>query len=409
VDQLKVAHITTIDGSLRYLLLNQLRSIQQAGYEVVGISSAGADVSAIKTAGIRHIPVSITRNLTPLADLISLGRLYQIMRRERFTIVHTHNPKPGLLGQLAARMAGVPIVVNTLHGFYFHDHMRPAGRRFYIAMEKIAARCTDIILSQNIEDIQTAIKEGICPPEKIKHLGNGIDLTEFNPGRFSDTDITRAKQELGIAVDAPVVGFVGRLAAKRKGFLDFLAAGREVLKQCPQVRFLIIGEADPGKPDAVDASVAADYGLGAACVFAGHRPNRELPQLYRLMNVLVLPSLFEGMPRVVMEAAAMQVPAVVTDVKGNREAVEHDRNGLLVPLGNVPVLAEAIVEMLNNRQKAQRMGEEGRRFALERFDEQLVFEKVKAEYARLLKANRLQVAAYSPHLEVEYLFDKRSF
>src|SRR4051794_10698274 len=137
IARVKAAHITTVDMSLHYLLLNQLHSIQQSGYEVIAISAPGPEAPIIEQAGIRHIAVPMTRNFTPLADLGSLLRLYGVMRRERFTIVHTHTPKAGLLGQLAARMAGVPIVINTLHGFYFHDHMAPAARRFYIQMERI--------------------------------------------------------------------------------------------------------------------------------------------------------------------------------------------------------------------------------------------------------------------------------
>ena len=393
MNQAKIAHITTVDASLRYLLLDQLCSIQQAGYEVVAISSPGSNVSTIEAAGIRHVPVSMTRAISPWADLVSLVRLYRLMRRERFTIVHTHTPKPGLLGQLAARMARVPIVVNTLHGFYFHEHMAPRSRQFYIFMEKIAALCSDRILSQNREDIQTAIEEGICSPEKIMHLGNGIDVTEFSPQRFTESDVVSAKRELGIPTDAPVVGFVGRLAARRKGFLDFLAAGREISKQFPTVRFLIIGTPDSGKPDAVEPSAAADYGIEDSCLFLGHRPNSELPKLYLLMNVLVLPSLFEGVPRVVMEASAMKIPAVATNVKGNREAVEHGCNGRLVPLGDVQALAGAVAELLSDEQMAQNMGEEGRRIALERFDQRLVFEKVKAEYARLLQQKGIAISA----------------
>jgi glycosyltransferase involved in cell wall biosynthesis len=318
------------------------------------------------------------------------------MRRERFTIVHTHNPKPGLLGQLAARVAGAPIVVNTLHGFYFHDHMHPAWRHLYIAFEGIAARCSDVILSQNREDIETAIREGICPPDKIKHLGNGIDLTQFDPDRFSGAEVARRKKELNLPPSAPVVGFVGRLAAKRKGLLDFLAAGQRVAEHHSDVCFLIVGDSDLGKPDAVDPSAAYDYGIAKQSIFLGHRPNEELPLLYRLMDILVLPSLFEGVPRAVMEASAMKVPAVVTNVRGNREAVEAGRNGLLVPLGDVPVLAKAICELLSDQAKAQQMGEEGRRIALERFDERLVFEKVKAEYARLLREKGLPVPQPRP-------------
>src|SRR5205823_14529715 len=150
--------------------------------------------------------------------------------------------------------------------------------------------------------------------KKIKYLGNGIDLSRFDPALYSEEDVLRRKEQLGIPAASPVIGFVGRLAARRKGFLDFLAAGKRVSESLPDVRLLIIGEADPGKPDAVEPSVAADYGIAGRCLFLGQQPNHELPLLYKTMDVLVLPSLFEGMPQVVMEAAAMGRPAVVTDV-----------------------------------------------------------------------------------------------
>ena len=391
----KVAYLTTVDMSLLYLLMDQMQSIQEAGYQVVAVSAPGPDVPSIEAGGIRHLAVPMSRNFTPLADLRSLWRLYRLMRRERPTIVHTHTPKAGLLGQLAARMAGVPVVVNTVLGFYFHENMGARARRFYITTEKIAARCSDVLLSQNTEDIATAIREGICPPEKIKHLGNGIDLQEYSPARFSTEDVAQRRRDLGIAPDAPVVGFVGRLAARRKGFLDFLAAGKTIAAALPNVRFLIVGEADHGKPDAVEPEVASDYGLADRCVFVGQRPNHELPLLLKSMDVLVLPSLFEGMPQVVMEAAAMAVASVVTDVRGNREAVVHGRSGLLVPLGDVPAIASAILDVLTDHKLAQRLGSGGRQLAEERFDEQKVIEFVKSEYARLLMKKGLPVPVAS--------------
>lgn len=397
MNQLRVAHITTIDMALRYLLLNQLRTIQQAGYEVVGISSPGPEVPAIEAAGIRHIQVSMTRNpFTPLQDLKALWQLYRVFRREHFTIVHTHNPKPGFLGQIAAKMAGVPIIVNTLHGFYFHDQMHPALRRFYITLEKIAARCSDVILSQNCEDIETAIREGICPPEKIKHLGNGIDVERFNSANLSPQEIARKQLEVGLPNGARVVGFVGRLV-REKGLLELFAAARIVRKRVPGVRFLFVGPVDTHKPDVLTPDTAQEYGIADICHFLGMR--QDMPELYALMDVFVLPSHREGFPRAPMEASAMKVPCVVTDVRGCREAVEHGRNGLLVPLGDVQALADAIVELLTDREKARRMGEEGRRMALERFDERLVFEKVKAEYARLLREKGLPVPEPCPVME----------
>lgn len=382
---MKVAHVANDDVALRYLLHHQLRSLCHAGYEVVAISAPGTDIQSLREIGIRHIAVSFTRSMhTPHRDLQALIQLVRIFRQESFTIVHTHNPKPGILGQIAAKMAGVPIIVNTLHGFYLHDRMSAPTRRFYIFLEKLAARCSDLILSQNREDMDIAIHEGICPPNKIKHLGNGIDLSQFNPELFSTGEVMRKRAEIGIPQQAKVIGFVGRLAARRKGFVDFLRAGQKVVARVPDAYLLVVGEPDWGKPDAVHPSIAQGYGLAGRCIYLGKRPNSELPLLYALMDVLVLPSLFEGIPRVVMEASAMKVPVVATDVKGNREAVQHGYNGLLVPLGDVDQLSQAIISVITDEGKAKRMGEEGRRIALERFDEQIVFSKIREEYERLL-------------------------
>lgn len=378
---IKVAHVTTVDLSLRYLLLNQLRYLQEQGYEVVGVSSAGQDAAYVEGAGIRHCAVPMTRNFTPLADLVSLWRLYRLMRRERFTIVHTHNPKPGLLGQLAARMAGVPIVVNTLHGFYFHDKTPAHWRRFYIALEKIAARCSDVILSQNSEDIETAVREGICARDKIKYLGNGIDLTRFARGKIDAGELERKRAELGIGGDERVVGFVGRLVAE-KGVPELLGAARIVLERAKNMRFLFVGPPDMKKEDALTPEIAHDYGIAESCIFTGSRD--DMPEMYALMDVFVLPSHREGFPRAPMEASAMGVPAVVTDIRGCREAVVQDVNGALVSLGNVEELAEAILELVTNREKAKRLGENGVRMARERFDERRIFETVSEEYARLI-------------------------
>lgn len=388
VTRIRVGHVTTIDMSLRYLLLNQLRSLQAAGYEVAGISSPGTDIAALEAASIRHVAIPFTRRFTPLADLLSLRRLYRVLRRDTFTIVHAHNPKPALLAQLAARMAGVPIVVRTLHGFYFHQHMHPAWRRFYILMEKVAACCSDVILSQNKEDIRTAINLGICPPHKIKHLGNGIDTRRFSRARLNETILSQTRRELRLRPGGPVVGFVGRLVAE-KGIPELLQAARAVLERIPDAHFLIVGPIDREKPDALTPAVVRDYGVAHACTFSGMR--HDMPELYALMDVFVLPSHREGFPRSPMEASAMQVPSVVTDIRGCRETVEHGRNGLLVPLGDVPALAEAIITLLTDKTKRRRMGCAGRRIAEERFDERLVFQKVKAEYARLLREKEFPV------------------
>ena len=377
----RVAHVTTVDLSLRYLLLNQLRRIRDEGYEVYGISADGPDVAALEASGIPHFAVPMTRRFTPVADLRALWSLIRLMRRERFDVVHTHTPKAGLLGQLAARMSGVPVVVNTLHGFYFHDRMKPAPRRFYVWMERIAARCSDTILSQNREDMATAVAERIAPAGLVQWLGNGIDIERFDRRRLSNEALDALRSDIGLDPAAPVVGFVGRLV-EEKGILELLEAVRKVSNEIPDVQLLIVGPFDEEKPDALRADVAERYGVQKRCHFLGMR--HDMPELYALMDVLVLPSHREGFPRAPMEASAMGVPAVVTDIRGCREAVEHGVNGLLFPVGDSDALASALVELLRDDARRAEMGAAGRRMAEERFDEQKVFDRVLSEYERLL-------------------------
>ena len=380
-DRPRVAHVTTVDLSLRYLLLNQLERIRSEGYDVVGVSAAGPDVVEVEARGIPHFAVPMTRRFTPLADLRALVALIRLMRRERFDVVHTHTPKAGLLGQLAARMSGVPVVVNTLHGFYFHEGTKPVPRRFYIWMERIAAKCSDTILSQNKEDMTTAVAEGIAGPELLKWLGNGIDVSRFDRRRFSDATLGALRRDVGLDEGSPVVGFVGRLV-EEKGILDLLRAAKTVADAVPNVQFLIIGPYDEEKPDALRPEVAERYGVEDRCRFLGMR--HDMPELYALMDLLVLPSYREGFPRAPMEASAMGVPAVVTDIRGCREAVEHGQNGLLFPAGDSDALAAAVIDLLGDEDRRVRMGATGRAMAEDRFDEQKVFDRVLREYERLL-------------------------
>jgi glycosyltransferase involved in cell wall biosynthesis len=386
---LRVAHITTVDQSLRYLLLNQMRSIAQAGYEVTGISAPGSDVPVIESMGIRHIAVPLTRRLTPFADLRALVHLYRIFRREQFTIVHTHTPKPGLLGQLAARMAGVPVVVNTVHGFYFHEHMPRLWREFYITMERIAARCSDLVLSQSREDLDTAIRLGICPRERIQLLGNGIDIQRFDRNRVDPATLAHLRSTLGLPSGVPVIGFVGRLVVE-KGILELARAVQQVQSRFGPVTLLIVGGVDREKAGALNHEDIQAAAGTATCIFAGVR--QDMPDMYALMDVFALPSYREGFPRAPMEASAMGAPCVVTNVRGCREAVEHERNGLIVPLRDVDALAEALIRLLRDHDRRRAMGDAGRRMAREQFDERLVFQRVLAAYHRLLNEKGVQVS-----------------
>jgi glycosyltransferase involved in cell wall biosynthesis len=372
----RVAHVCTIDLSLRYLLGNQMKHLQGLGYDVIGISSPGPHVEWLESNGIRHVAVPMKRAFTPVDDLRAVVDLARVMQRERLTIVHTHNAKPGLLGQLAARLAGIPVVVNTIHGFYFQDNTPLLTRRFYVLMEQIASSCSSAILSQSFEDLETAVAEHICARDEIEHLGNGIDLTRFDP---SASDM---RASLGIAQDDVVVGFVGRLV-EEKGIRELWTAMKQLRATYPRIKLLIVGETDNHKGDAIKREDAQAYGVDDICIFTGWRD--DLPGLYKSMDVFVLPSWREGFPRTPMEAAAMKRPVVVTDIRGCRDTVIDGVSGRLVPVRDAAALARALDDVLRSPERARSWGEAGRKLAEERFDERRVFEKVADTYARLLR------------------------
>lgn len=375
---IRVVHVTTSDMGLRLLLLNQLKTIREAGYDVVTVSGSGPDVPMVEALGIPHYPVAFTRRpFAPLQDLRAFWDLWRLFRRLRPTIVHTHNPKPTLYGQLAARLAGVPIVVNTLHGYYFHEDTPRWLRSVFILTERLAARAADVVLSQNREDIRTAIGERICPADKIKHLGNGIDVERFCKGSLAPENRLSMRRELGIPADALVIGFVGRLV-REKGILELFEAATALLPEVPNLRLLLVGPIDHEKPDAIKPELAEHYGLQEICAFAGMR--KDMPELYSAMDVCALPSHREGLPRVPMEACAMELPCVLTDIRGCREVVDPGVNGLLVPVRDSAALSRALSSLLADGELRQTMGRNGRALALDRFDERRVFSMVLEEY-----------------------------
>jgi glycosyltransferase involved in cell wall biosynthesis len=387
MENAKIVHLTNFDVGLRTHIKNYLNYLREQGYDVSVICHPGQwlqhDTHTPDGIFVKIMP--FPPRITPLTDLKTLIRLVRYFRKERFHVVHTHTVKPGLLGRLAARLAGVPVVIHTIHGFYFHDEMHPVARRIFIAIEKIGAWCCDAILSQNQEDIDTAIREGICSPAKISHLGNGIDVTRFYPGCVDGAAVTELRRELGLPPDAKIVGLIGRLV-REKGFLEFFEAARIILDRGIDARFLAIGAAQPEKSDALTLQALIDQlGLQSAVHFLGLRD--DIPALMSLMDVVALPSYGkEGLPRVLMEAAAMGKPVVATDVRGCREVVADGETGLLVPVQDSAALAEGLVTVLSDADLARRLGQAGRVRAEALFDERLYFRRTHESYQQLLKA-----------------------
>jgi glycosyltransferase involved in cell wall biosynthesis len=376
----RLIHVTTTDMSLAWLLGPQLRAFAAAGMEVIGMSAPGRFVDDLERWGIRHVPLRhATRAVAVRHDLLALPELRRQFRRLRPDIVHTHNPKPGLYGRLAAKAARVPVIVNTVHGLYAVPEDRLARRVVVYGLERVAAACSDAELLQNVEDVDTLRRLGV-PARKLTVLGNGVDLARFHP-HHHPAAVSHARTVLGLRADAMVIGMVGRLVWE-KGLRELFEAARRMATTDPNVTFVVVGPLDDSKGDTLnEQDVAAAAALGNV-VFAGHRDDVEA--LYPGFDLYVLPSYREGFPRSAMEAAACGLPIVATDIRGCRQVVDDGVTGLLVPPHDADALTAALTELVRDQPRGAAMGAAARMKAEAEFDDRTQVQLTLATYRRLL-------------------------
>jgi len=381
VPGVRVAIVTTVDMSLEVLLGFQLRRFLKEGLLVTALSSPGPYVAALERDGLRHVPVpELTRSWTPLQDLRATWRMYRIFRSLRPDIVHSHTPKSGVLGRVAGRLAGVPVLVNTVHGLYMSETLSPWRARLVAVAERTAARLSDHELFQSREDYEFAVRTRMVTPERASWLGNGVDLDRFQPKSADGRLVAAIRSSWGASDKDLVVGTVGRLV-REKGYLEFFDAARNIAGRRKDVRFVAVGPMEPHKTDALtDGEIEAARRHGI--VFHGN--GTDMPEIYAAMDVFVLASHREGLPRSPIEASAMERPVVATDIRGCREVVNEDLTGLLVPRGDTAALTSAIDRLLDEPGTRARMGAAGRVRALSNFDEEQIVQRTLSVYRRLL-------------------------
>ncbi len=373
-----LVHLTTVDLSLAYLLLPQLIAFREAGYDVVGVSAPGPHVATLEANGIRHVPLTRSTRAADLrADVATAREFWSICRRLRPDIVHTHNPKPGVYGRILARLAGVPIVVNTVHGLYALPTDPWPKRAVVYTLERIAATFSHAELLQNVEDRPTLRRLRI-PAARLHLLGNGVDMRRFDPTALAGERAV-VRTEIGVNDDEVVVGLVGRLVAE-KGYREVFAAARQLRTTHPQARFVVAGPAEPDKADAITADeLAAAEADGVALL--GMREDVE--RLYPAFDLYVLASYREGFPRSAMEAAAIGLPIVATDIRGCRQVVDEGVTGHLVPARDASMLAAAIGRLVADASTREAMGAAARAKAIAEFDDRRQVTITLALYERL--------------------------
>lgn len=383
-----IAHVITrliLGGAQENTLLTVIGQQRNPAFDVTLV--IGADDKAegnlyerARAARVKLVVIpSLIRPIHFWQDVRALLALYQLFRRNDYSIVHTHSSKAGVLGRVSARLAGVPIVIHTLHSLVFHEYQRPWQNSLYIWCKRLCAKLTDVLISVNRRTAEGALAAGIGRPEQHVTIFSGIELEPFL-NVASVLTVADAKQRLGIPSDAPTVGKVARLFPL-KGHNQFLEAARKIADREPLVRFLLVGDG-PGRAE-LEHKVAL-LGLKDQTIFAGRVRPELVPDYMQAMDVVVHTSLREGIARVLPQAGAVGKPVVTFDMDGAPEVIRDGISGYLAPKLDTDALASRVLQLLADENLRCSFGAAGRSFAEANFRVQHMVERIDQVYYDLL-------------------------
>lgn len=376
---IRIAHVCSSDLSIPALIPFCLPLLAR-GWEISMITPDGPFARKPMPRGLSWLPFGLKRRIDPIGDVCASVQLARYLRRGGYHIVHTHNIKSGQIGRVVAGAMRTPIVVHTIHGMAFSLETPPLKRLGHAALERFASLGCDLVFSQSREDLETFVATNVIAPTKLVWIGNGIDLRRFDPSTSEAANARiRVRAELGISPDEIVFFSAGRLIVE-KGFIELFDAAARARRGDPRVRLVVAGALDE-RVDTLDAATL-DRARGQGVLLLGRR--EDMPALYAASDVVVLASWHEGMPRVLMEGAAMGKPLLASDVRGCREVVRPPRHGLLVPVRDATALAGAMIRLAADDVMRDRLGHENAREAREIYAIERAVGVVNSEYDRLL-------------------------
>jgi len=346
-------------------------------YEQHIVGGEGSDVSHFppRICEVTRVMPELVRDPHPWKDLVALVRLTRLMRAGRYQIVHTHTAKAGFLGRLAARLAGVPHVVHTLHGVTFHEHVHPVARRVYVLLERFAARWCDVMISVG-EDVKSRyLAEAIGQSDQYVTIPSGMLTGPFADARMHpETSRDPVRAEHGLTDGDLVLGMVSRLEP-RKGYRYFLEAIARLAPDFPPLKALIVGE---GVQRAELEHLARRLGIADRVVFAGYRD--DIARVIAAFDVAVLTSLWEGLPRVLVQYSLLECPIVTFECEGAREVVEDGVNGYVVPSKDLDLLVDRLRRLAANAELRAGFGRISRERVEGRWDVERMVERIAGLY-----------------------------
>ena len=393
----RVLHIITrliLGGAQENTLLTVIGQQRSSRYDVVLLSGIdegpeGTLHDQARAEGVNLVLVPwLVRPIRPITDAVALLALYRFIKKGKFDIVHTHSSKAGILGRVAARMAGVPVVVHTLHSLVFHEYQSWLKNRLYIFLKRLCAPLTDCYISVCDATTQGALKKRIASADRYVTVYSGIPLGPFL--KISEQlTAEEAKVRLGLNPARPVVGKIARLY-HQKGHDLFLRAAARIAVENPEVVFLLVGD---GILRESLQQMVRELGIHDCTVFAGRVAPSDVPLHMRAMDVVVHTSIREGIARVIPQAYAVGTPVVALDLDGAPEVIEHGRTGFLIKPGADDSVAAAVGTLLRSRSLRQEMGQRGRAIVLQKFPVEVMVEQIDRVYGKLLASKGLPVQA----------------
>ncbi len=384
---MRVVHVITrliLGGAQENTVLTVEGLARFPGYDVTlvtgpALGPEGQLMDRAARSGARFLVIpELRREIHPLRDLLSYVKILSVLRQLNPHVVHTHSSKAGILARLAAQQLNVPVIVHTIHGLPFHPYQSWLANRFFVLLERMAARWSDKIVTVADAMAEKAIAAGVGNPHLFQTIYSGMEVDTFLNTRGMRDQV---RKELGLGPRDIVIGKIARLF-ELKGHADILQVAPEVVCRFPDVRFLFVG--DGILKDDLKA-MAARLGVADRIVFAGLVPPERIPAMIRAMDVVVHMSLREGLARVLPQALISGVPVISYDIDGAKEVVREGETGYLVPPQSLPDLKDAILRVLKDLPAARRMALRGQELFSERFRAEHMVEKIARLYDELLK------------------------
>ena len=386
----KLIRITTVPLSLKVLLKGQLRFMASNGFDVKGVSSEGKELREVhENEGIAVEAITMSRKITPFQDLKSLWEMWNFLRKEKPQIVHTHTPKAGIIGMLAARLAGVPHRLHTVAGLPL---MEATGtkRKILNFVEKLTYSSATRVYPNSKGLYDFILQNNFTQSNKLKIIANGssngIDTAFFSPDQVTEIERVTLREKLNIQPDDFVFVFVGRIVSD-KGINELIKAFSELQaaenNEPAGIKLLLVGglesDLDPLNPETL-----AEINQNRDIISVGFQ--QDVRSFFAIADALVFPSYREGFPNVVMQAGAMGLPSIVSDINGCNEIIIEGENGLIIPSKNVEKLKEKMLTLAKDKNLYTKLKGNSRRMIENRYEQSVVWNALLEEYEGLLQS-----------------------